>query len=118
MDVVIAYASRNLTKAKSHYPMHKLEFLALKWAVVEKFHEYLYGLTFDVYTDNNPLTDILMMAKLDADSHQWVASLVNYSVQDIQQVACKTFKDWHQAQQVDPTLSLIISRLQGGTLGQ
>ena len=45
IDTVIAYASRSLTKAKSHYPAHKLEFLALKWAVVEKFHEYLYGLT-------------------------------------------------------------------------
>ena len=29
-DVVIAYASRSLTKAKSHYPAHKLEFLTLK----------------------------------------------------------------------------------------
>ena len=64
--VVIAYASRSLIKAKSHYPMHRLEFLALKWAVVEKFHEYLYGSTFSAYTDNNPLTYILMMAKLDA----------------------------------------------------
>ena len=27
---VIAYASRSLNKAKSHYPAHKLEFLALK----------------------------------------------------------------------------------------
>ena len=69
-DVVIAYASSSLTKAQSHYPTHKLEFLALKWAVVEKFHEYLYGLTFDVYTDNNPLTYILTLAKLDAVSHQ------------------------------------------------
>ena len=40
---VIAYASRSLNKAESHYPAHKLEFLTLKWAVVEKFHEYLYG---------------------------------------------------------------------------
>ena len=48
MDAVIAYASRNMTKAISHYPAHKLEFLTLKWAVVKKFHEYLYGLTFDV----------------------------------------------------------------------
>ena len=32
---VIAYASRSLSKAKSHYPAHKLEFLALKWAVVK-----------------------------------------------------------------------------------
>ena len=42
-DTVIAYASRNLSKAESHYPAHKLEFLTLKWAVVKKFHKYLYG---------------------------------------------------------------------------
>ena len=81
MDAVIAYASRSLTKAESHYPAHKLEFLALKWAVVEKFHKYLYGSTFDVYTDNNPLTYVLTMATLDAVSRQWVASLANYNSQ-------------------------------------
>ena len=53
-DAVLAYASRSFTKAKSHYLMHNLEFLALKWAVVEMFHEYLYGSTFDIYTDNSP----------------------------------------------------------------
>ena len=69
MDAVITYASRSLTEAKSHYPAHRLEFLALKWAVVEKFHEYIYGSTFDIYTDNNALTCVLMTAKLDAASH-------------------------------------------------
>ena len=78
-EAVIAYASRSLNKAESHYPAHKLEFLALKWAVAEKFHEYLYGSTFDVHTDNNPLTYILTTAKLDAASHCWVASLANYN---------------------------------------
>ena len=68
-----------MSKAESHYPAHKLEFLTLKWAVVKKFHEYLYGLTFDVHTDNNPLTYILTMAKLDAASHCWVTSLANYN---------------------------------------
>ena len=34
-EAVIAYASRSLNKAESHYPAHKLEFLTLKWAVVE-----------------------------------------------------------------------------------
>ena len=53
-EAVIAYVSRSLSKAESHDPAHKLEFLALKWAVVEKFPEYLYGSTFDVYTNNNP----------------------------------------------------------------
>ena len=78
-EAVIAYASRSLNKAESHYPAHKLEFLTLKWAVVEKFHEYLYGSTFDVHTNNNLLTYILMTAKLDAASHHWVASLANYN---------------------------------------
>ena len=184
-DAVIAYASRSLSKAESHYPAHKLEFLAFKWVVVEKFREYLYGLTFDMYTDNNPLTYMLTTAKLDAASHHWVASLANYNfwlyyqagktiidadtlsrvswpvwmpdnsgthlkvtvtavwavqeaalkspaspteaysynlyildaVQDSQQATCITLENWHQAQQADPTLSLVISRLQDVTLG-
>ena len=78
-EAVIAYASRSLNKAESHYPAHKLEFLALKWAVVEKFHEYLYGSTFDMYTNNNLLTYVLTTAKLDEASHCWVASLANYN---------------------------------------
>ena len=181
---MIAYASRSLNKAESHYPAHKLEFLALKWAVVEKFHEYLYGSTFNVYTDNNLLTYVLTTAKLDAASHCWVASLANYNfrlhyqagktnidadalsrvswpecmpdnlvtnikvtavavraiqeaaiekpvcpieaysydlhviraIQDSQQVAQMTLDDWHQAQEVDPVLGIIIKRLREGML--
>ena len=75
-DAIITYTSRSLTKAKSHYLAHKLEFLTLTWAVVEK---YLYGSTSDVYTDNNPLTYVLTVAKLDAASHCWVTSLANYN---------------------------------------
>ena len=78
-EAVIAYASRSLSKAISHYLAHKLEFLTLKWVVVKKFHEYLYGSTFDVDTDNNPLTYVLMTAKPKADSHCWVGSLANYN---------------------------------------
>ena len=29
IDAIIAYASRSLTKAETHYPAHKLEFLTL-----------------------------------------------------------------------------------------
>ena len=79
MEAVIAYASRSLSKAESHYPAHKLEFLALKWAVVKKFHKYLYGSNCHVHTDNNLLTYVLMSAKLDAASHCLVASLANYN---------------------------------------
>ena len=77
---VIAYASRSLNKSEMNYPVQKLEFLALKWAVTDKFHDYLYGgNTFEVYTDNNPLTYVLSTAKLDACSHRWVARLANYN---------------------------------------
>lgn len=74
----IAYASRGLSVSESRYPAHKLEFLALKWSVTEKFHDYLYGTKFVVVTDNNPLTYILTSAKLDAASHRWLAALSTY----------------------------------------
>ena len=79
MDCVIAYASRTLSKSEKNYDAHKLEFLALKWSVTERFHEYLYGGEFDVYMDNNLLTYILTTAKLDATRQRWVASLANYN---------------------------------------
>ena len=65
--------------SESHYPAHKLEFLALKWAVTEKFHDYLYGNFFEVWTDNNPLTYLLSSARLDATGHRWLAQLTNYN---------------------------------------
>lgn len=49
--------------------MHKLEFLALKWAVVDKLRDYLYGAMFVVKNNNNPLTYLLSTAKLDATGH-------------------------------------------------
>ena len=76
---VIAYASRGLRPAEKHYPIHKLEFLALKWCITDKFHDYLYGNEFVVKTDNNPLTYVLSSAKLDAAQHRWVASLATYN---------------------------------------
>ena len=78
---VIAYASRGISKAEQRYPVHKLEFLALKWAITSKFHDYLYGTKFEVFTDNNPMTYVMQKAKLDAASHRWVAALEAYDFQ-------------------------------------
>ena len=76
---VIAYTSRSVRKTESNYPAHKLEFLALKWAVCEKFHEYLHGSKpFEIFTDKNPLTYVLTSAKLDACGQRWVAKLANH----------------------------------------
>ncbi len=79
---VIAYGSRTLTPPEKNYHMHsgKLEFLALKWAICERFRDYLFHVPhFEVYTDNNPLTYILTTAKLNATGHRWVAELADFN---------------------------------------
>lgn len=74
----VAFVSRSLSPSEKNYPMHKLEFLALKWAVTNKLHDYLYGVKFEVHTDNNPLTYVLTTAKLDAAGHRWLSELSTY----------------------------------------
>ncbi len=80
---VVAYASRGLSSSERNYPAHKLEFLALKWSIIEKFHDYryLFGSSSVACTDNNPLTYIMTSAKLDATGQRWAAQLANYDFQ-------------------------------------
>ena len=80
----IAYASCVMNETEQRYHSNKQEFLALKWAVTEQFHEYLspYGKNrneFVVCTDNNPLTYIFSSANLDAAGQRWVARLASYN---------------------------------------
>ena len=80
----VAYASQTMNETEQRYHSNKQEFLALKWAVTEQFHEYLtpYGKNrneFVVCTDNNPLTYIFSSAHLDVAGHRWVASLADYN---------------------------------------
>ena len=81
-DRVICYASRTLSNAEKNYHFHsgKLEFLALKWAITDRFSDYLrWGKLFTVYTDNNPLTYILTTAKLNSIGMRWVNELADYN---------------------------------------
>ena len=78
---VIAYGSRTLSPAEKNYHLHsgKLEFLALKWAVCDKFREYLYySKPFTVYPDNNPLSHVLSSAKINATGMRWVSALSQF----------------------------------------
>ena len=80
----ITYASRVMNETEQRYHSNKQEFLALKWAVTEQFHEYLspYGKNrneFVVRTDNNPLTYIFSSTNLDAAGQRWVARLASYN---------------------------------------
>ena len=76
---VVAYASRSLTGSEKNYTVHKLECLALKWAVTTKFHDYLTGNSFTVYTDHNPMVYVTSTAKPDANGHRWLEALSSYN---------------------------------------
>ena len=76
----ITFGSRELKGGEAKYHSSKLEFLALKWAIMEQFREYLQYRPFTVLMDNNPLTYILKTPKLDALGHQWVATLASYNM--------------------------------------
>lgn len=58
--------------------MHRLEFLALKWAVCEKFRHGLKKHTFTVWTENNPQTHILTKPKLEDCEQRWMAKLAAF----------------------------------------
>ena len=73
-----------MNETEQRYHSNKQEFLALKWAITEQFHEYLspYGKNrneFVVRTDNNPLTYIFTSTNLDAAGQRWVARLASYN---------------------------------------
>ena len=65
----VAYGSWAFTAQKKNYHSTKSEFLALKWAVMEHFKEYLLYQPFLVKTDNNPLMYIIATPNLDATGH-------------------------------------------------
>ena len=80
----IAYASRVMNETEQRYHSNKQEFLALKWAITEQFHECLSPYEknrneFVVRTDNNPLTYIFTSTNLDAAGQRWVARLASYN---------------------------------------
>lgn len=74
----VAFGSRKTSLPETAYPAHKLEFAALRWAVCQRFREYLHHSTVDIYTDSNPVVYILKKMEIDAVSQRWCAELARY----------------------------------------
>ena len=74
----ITLGSCSLAPSEKNYHSSKLEFLALKWSMMEHFKEYLMYVPFVVQTDNNPLTYVLTTPNLDAMGHWWVGTLASF----------------------------------------
>ena len=76
----VTFGSCSLTPMEKNYHSLKLEFLTLKWSMMEHFKEYLAYAPFVVRMDNNPLTYILTTPNLDAMMHRWVGALASLAL--------------------------------------
>ena len=81
---IIAYTNQTLRPSEQsmhNYSSAMLVLLALKWAVTKKFRDYLLGLKFMGYTDNNPLAYI-QTSKLDVSQIHWLSkiALFDYNI--------------------------------------
>ena len=74
----VTFCSHSLTPSEKNYHSSKLEFLALKWSIMEHFKEYFVYSPFMVQTDNNLVTYVLTMPNLDATRHWWVGTLASF----------------------------------------
>ena len=77
---IIAYASRSLRpseRSMHDYSSAKIELMALKWSVCEKFKDYLLGSKFTIFTDNSPLVYV-KTSKLGAAQIRWLSELALY----------------------------------------
>ena len=76
---VISYASRGLSDVERRYSQTEKEALGIVWAC-ERFHVYLYGVDFELWTDHKPLEFIYSArSRLSARIERWVLRLQPYS---------------------------------------
>ena len=80
-DKIIQYGSRALTPVEQRYSQTEREALAITWAV-EYFHIYVFGASFDVFTDHKPLVSIFgnTRAQLSARIERWVLRTLPYEM--------------------------------------
>lgn len=74
----VSFQARALHKHEKNYPAYKKELLGIIFALM-KFHQYLWGRRFTLYTDHRPLTYIHEQKELPQIITNWKATLLNYN---------------------------------------
>ncbi|XP_028078926.1 uncharacterized protein LOC114280752 [Camellia sinensis] len=77
---VIAYASRQLKPHEKNYPTHDLELAAVVFAL-KIWRHYLYGTTYEVYTDHKSLKYLFTQKELNMRQRRWLELLKDYDLQ-------------------------------------
>ena len=71
---VIAYASRTLNAAESHYSITHLEMLAVVWSL-RHFRDIIYGYDITVYTDHTAVTQLFKGKNLSGRLARWFLTI-------------------------------------------
>ena len=75
---IISYASKSPSDVEKRYSQTEKEALAIVWAC-ERFHVYLYGIEFELYTDHKPLETIYSSrSRPCARIERWILRLQPY----------------------------------------
>jgi transposase InsO family protein len=78
----ISFMARALKTHERNYPAYKKELLGIIYAC-KKFHYYVWGRKFTLYTDHRPLTYIHDQKELPQILADWRETLLNYNFQCI-----------------------------------
>lgn len=76
---VIAYTSRKMKVHKRNYPTHNLELAAMVFALWIWCH-YLYGVSFQLYTNHKSFKYFFMQKELNNRQRRWLEFLVYYNI--------------------------------------
>ena len=74
---VIAYVSRQLRQHEISYPVHDLELAAVVFAL-KIWRHYLYGETFQIFTDHKSLKYLMGQKELNMRQRRWMELLKDY----------------------------------------
>ena len=78
-EKVIAYWSRQLSKAERNYSTIEREALAVV-AAIKEFFPYLYGKAFTLLTDHNPLTSLRGLKDTEGRLTRWLLFLQQFDI--------------------------------------